>query len=225
LSGCPTSTSHPANSIPRRSPTSLIHLFFSSLPDRSCRFFITHFTKFGFPSSVVFDECHFGPFVHSYYDNEYLFDVHAPLDKQLLSVGAILNVYQFKEVYSTIGAPLSLGQIRRLRFWPCVAGALRPPLRFLAFNALGSSPWWSLAFALCVAMDQALVVQSRLVLLESFLLLFAALTILLTAILARAFSHGFRLRIWTRFPRAGILLKSGPLSADASVELCDPRRP
>jgi dolichyl-phosphate-mannose-protein mannosyltransferase len=56
---------------------------------------------------------------------------------------------------------------------------------FMTFKLLGISSWWGLAFALFVATDQALISESRYVLIDAYLSMFAALTILLTALLAR----------------------------------------
>ena len=40
---------------------------------------------------VIFDEFHFGRFVNGYLTGEYFFDIHPPLGKQLLALGAVLG--------------------------------------------------------------------------------------------------------------------------------------
>jgi dolichyl-phosphate-mannose-protein mannosyltransferase len=145
----------------------------------------THLFMLGLPSSVVFDEVYFGNFTHYYHRGQYFFDIHPPLGKELLYLGSKLSGYRYAEVYSEIGAPLAYSQIRRLRFWPSFMGSLRAPLMFLAFEFMGVSAWWSLAFGLFVATDQALIAESRYVLIDAYLSMFAALTIFLTAVIAR----------------------------------------
>jgi dolichyl-phosphate-mannose-protein mannosyltransferase len=144
----------------------------------------THLFKLGWPANVVFDEVYFGNFTHYYANGTYFFDIHPPLGKELLYLGSRLSGYHYKEIYSEIGARLNFSQIRRLRFWPCFTGALRAPLMFMTFKLLGVSPWWALTFALFVATDQALISESRYVLIDAYLSMFASLTILLTAFLA-----------------------------------------
>jgi dolichyl-phosphate-mannose-protein mannosyltransferase len=146
---------------------------------------VTHLLGLGSPSNVVFDEVYFGNFTQHYYRHEYFFDIHPPLGKQLLYLGSRLSGYRYNELYSEIGAPLDTSQIRRLRFWPSITGSRRAPLMFATFKALGVSSWWSLAFGLCVATDQALIAESRLVLIDAYLSMFASFTILITAFIGR----------------------------------------
>ena len=45
------------------------------------------------PDSLVFDEVHFGKFVSAYFTGEYYFDIHPPLGKLLIALGAKLGGY------------------------------------------------------------------------------------------------------------------------------------
>jgi dolichyl-phosphate-mannose--protein O-mannosyl transferase len=72
-----------------------------------------------------------------------------------------------------------------VRIWPCLTGALRGPLIYLALKLLDVSPWWALAGALSAAVDQGMLTESRFILTEAYLTTFAALTILLTALISR----------------------------------------
>jgi dolichyl-phosphate-mannose--protein O-mannosyl transferase len=100
-----------------------------------------------------------------------------------------MSGYRYHEVYSQIGAPLNLSQIRRLRFWPVITGSLRAPLIFGVFKFLGVSSWWSLAFSIFVATDQALIAESRFVSIDSV-------------------SHNVNLRQWLAVMTVGIVAGS-----------------
>jgi dolichyl-phosphate-mannose-protein mannosyltransferase len=144
-----------------------------------------HRVNIGFPPVVAFDEVFFGTFANCYHNRVYFFDIHPPLGKQLLYLGGRLSGYSFQEVYDRIGSPLDRTEIRLLRSWPCMAGVFRGPLIFVAVKIMGGSAWWALTAGIFVATDQAMVSESRLVLVDSFLLTFAALTICLTAMISR----------------------------------------
>ncbi|MBX4197889.1 phospholipid carrier-dependent glycosyltransferase [Candidatus Parcubacteria bacterium] len=45
----------------------------------------THFSYFGYPEQVVFDEVYFGRFVRLYQHGQYYFDQHPPLGKLIIA--------------------------------------------------------------------------------------------------------------------------------------------
>ncbi|KAK8886342.1 hypothetical protein M9Y10_041805 [Tritrichomonas musculus] len=145
----------------------------------------THLLKIGEPSSVVFDEVYFGNFTNFYHYGEYYFDIHPPLGKLLLYAGSLISGYKAKEVYSRIGAPLNPREIMKLRIWPALFGSLRSPILFVTLKFLNVSPQWCFTVALIISLDNALLVESRLVLIEAFLSFFACLTLLATSIIIR----------------------------------------
>lgn len=133
---------------------------------------LTHGLFFGHPDTTVFDEVHFGKFVSSYYTGEYYFDIHPPLGK--LIIGGFANIFDFQPEFSftDIGDSFPDKTYLALRFLPTVAGILLAIVIFLLVLELGLSvPAAFLAGAL-VALDNALLVQTRLILLDGFLLLF-----------------------------------------------------
>jgi dolichyl-phosphate-mannose-protein mannosyltransferase len=172
--------------------------------------FFVHRLGVGFPPSVVFDEVFFGNFTQYYHHKLYFFDIHPPLGKQLLYFGSRLTGYSYQEVFDRIGSPLNSTQIPRLRIWPCTVGVLRAPFIFTALKLIGISSWWSLTAGIFVATDQALVVQSRFALIDTFLTTFTSFTILLTSMIVRRINNRLLL---------GILIIAVGISAGATVSV------
>jgi dolichyl-phosphate-mannose--protein O-mannosyl transferase len=176
-----------ASASPSRFEFTQLDLLFLSLTITAS--VLTHFLAFGFPAVVIPDEVGYVSCLYSFHRHSFLADLQTPsLGRQLLYLGSLMAGYHFGAGQFEAGTRVSVGELQRLRFLPCLFGSLRAPLMFAAFRLLGASSLWSLAFALCVATDQALIAQSRFVLLDSFVTAFAALTILAIAILARRIS-------------------------------------
>ena len=133
---------------------------------------VTHGLYFGQPNTTVFDEVHFGKFISSYYTGEYYFDIHPPLGK--LVIGGFAKMFSFEPAFSfaSIGDSFPDNKYLALRFLPTLAGFVLAPLIFLLVIELGLSvPAAFLAGAL-IGLDNALLTQSRLILLDAFLLVF-----------------------------------------------------
>lgn len=139
---------------------------------------LTHFAYFGHPNKTVFDEVHFGKFINGYLTGEYFFDIHPPLGKLILSGAGYLSGFKPGFSFADIGSVFPDKQYMALRFLPSLAGSFLPlVIYFVALN-LGFSRRGSLLAGLFVAFENALVVQSRFILLDSFLLLFGFLSVL-----------------------------------------------
>ncbi|MCX5883788.1 MAG: phospholipid carrier-dependent glycosyltransferase [Deltaproteobacteria bacterium] len=125
-----------------------------------------------YPSQVVFDEVGFGK----------LFDIHPPHGKLLITAGAYLGGYTGSIDFSKIGTPCS-ESIAPLRFIPALAGAWIPVLVLILLRQLGASLAAAFLGALFLAFDNALVVQSRVIGLDTLLVLFilSSLSALLAA--------------------------------------------
>ena len=139
---------------------------------------LTHFIFFGYPSETVFDEVHFGKFVSGYYTGEYYFDIHPPLGK--LMIAGFAKLFDFKPEFSfaEIGEEFPDNKYLALRFLPALAGTLLPLVIFLLILELGLSRIAAFAGALLIVFDNALLTQSRLILLDPFLLLFGFTSLL-----------------------------------------------
>ena len=131
-----------------------------------------HFAWLGTPNSAVFDEVHFGKFLSAYFTHEYYFDIHPPLGKLILAAWGKLWGFQPGFSFASIGEVYPDKLYIALRALPSLAGALLPLVIFgVALRLRMSRPAAALAGVL-VALDNALLVQSRYILLDSFLMLF-----------------------------------------------------
>ena len=134
--------------------------------------FAVHFAFFGQPNETVFDEVHFGKFVSSYYAGQYHFDIHPPLGK--LIIAGFARVFDFRPEHSfaEIGQPFPDSTYLSLRFLPMLAGALLPIVIYFLALTLGFSTLSALGAGILITLENALLTQSRYILLDSFLLLF-----------------------------------------------------
>lgn len=137
----------------------------------------THFAFFGHPNETVFDEVHFGKFISAYYTHEYYFDIHPPLGKLIIAGVAKLADFKPGFSFSQIGESFPDNTYRALRFLPSLAGAFLPLIIFLLALELRFSKTASFAAGTFVALENALLVQSRFALLDAFLLLFGFLAL------------------------------------------------
>lgn len=134
--------------------------------------FIVHFAWFGHPNTTVFDEVHFGKFLSAYFTHEYYFDIHPPLGKLIEAGWGWLWGFKPGFSFANIGDVFPDHMYMALRFLPSLAGAILPLVIFGIGRRLGLSRKASLLAGTLVALDNALVAQSRFILLDSFLLLF-----------------------------------------------------
>ncbi|KKK14332.1 hypothetical protein P175DRAFT_0508810 [Aspergillus ochraceoroseus IBT 24754] len=132
------------------------------------------------PTSVVFDEVHFGGFATKYIKGRFFMDVHPPLAKLLITLAGWLAGFQgdfdFKEIgkdYIEPGVPYVA-----MRMLPAVLGILTVPIMFLTLKATGCRTTTAVLGAGAILFENGLVTQSRLILLDSPLVFFTALTAL-----------------------------------------------
>lgn len=132
----------------------------------------THFLFFGHPNETVFDEVHFGKFISGYFTHEYFFDIHPPLAKLLISGAGYLAGFKPGFSFNEIGLQFPDSTYLWMRLVPTMAGILLPIIIFLLALRLGISRAGSFAAGMFVVFDNAILVQSRFILLDSLLLLF-----------------------------------------------------
>ena len=131
-----------------------------------------HFAFFGHPNETVFDEVHFGKFVSAYYTHDYYFDIHPPGGK--LIIAGFAKLFHFTPEYSfaEIGQPFPDHKYLALRFLPVVAGTLLPIVIYFLALELGFSIMGAFGAGIFITLENALVTQSRYILLDPFLLVF-----------------------------------------------------
>lgn len=132
------------------------------------------------PSSVVFDEVHFGGFASKYIKGRFFMDVHPPLAKLLITLAGWLagfnGDFDFKEIgkdYLEPGVPYVA-----MRLFPAVCGILLAPTIFLTLKAAGCRSSTALMGAGMIIFENGLLTQARLILLDSPLMIATAFTAL-----------------------------------------------
>lgn len=138
-----------------------------------------HFIGISRPNEVVFDEIHFGKFVQGYMKGEYYFDIHPPLGKLMFYGAARISGLSPDYAFANIGEPYPNNQYIWLRVLPALFGSLLPPLIYLLAWRLTRSGMASLLAGIFVALDNALLVQSKFILMDAFLLFFGFLGVYL----------------------------------------------
>ncbi|HUO75447.1 MAG TPA: phospholipid carrier-dependent glycosyltransferase [Candidatus Paceibacterota bacterium] len=133
---------------------------------------ITHALYYGVPNSAVFDEVHFGKFLSAYFTHQYYFDIHPPLGKLILAGWGWLWGYHPGFSFANIGEVYPDKLYMALRFLPSLAGALLPLVIYGVARCLRIRRPAAVFAGVLVALDNALLVQSRFILLDPFLLLF-----------------------------------------------------
>jgi dolichyl-phosphate-mannose-protein mannosyltransferase len=133
---------------------------------------LTHFLFFGHPNETVFDEVHFGKFISGYFTHEYFFDIHPPLGKLLISGMGYLAGFRPGFSFAEIGQKFPDNIYLWLRLLPTLAGVLLPLVIFFLVLRLRLSRIAAFSAAMLVVFENAILVQSRFILLDSFLLLF-----------------------------------------------------
>jgi dolichyl-phosphate-mannose-protein mannosyltransferase len=151
---------------------------------------LTHFIFFGHPNGVVFDEVHIGNYLTNYWQGTYFFDVHPPLAKLLLAFfGYIIGADKVNVDWTVIGNSIS-GAAINLRILPMVLGTLIPVLIYWIARRLDFSKLSSSAAAILVSLENSLIVASRLIVVDMFLLFFGFLSLASFLEYRRTFEYG-----------------------------------
>ncbi|KAF7331041.1 Glycosyltransferase family 39 protein [Mycena venus] len=129
------------------------------------------------PTSVVFDEVHFGKFASKYIKTQYFVDVHPPLAKLLITLAAFVFGYDGNFDFKDIGKPYEDVPYVAMRLVPALFGIATIPLSYLTLRGLDCRATTALLASLFLTFENAIVTQSRYILLDSPLIFFTALTI------------------------------------------------
>jgi dolichyl-phosphate-mannose-protein mannosyltransferase len=117
------------------------------------------------PNKIVFDEVYFREFAGNYLSGNYFFDIHPPLAKLLF--GAVAWVGGF----SPFDVAYSENATFALRVLPALAGTGIVVMMYIIARQIGLGRKLATLVATLVLFDGALIVESRFVLMDSFLLL------------------------------------------------------
>lgn len=133
---------------------------------------LLHFLYLASPRQVIFDEVHFGKFVMAYCcTGERTFDIHPPHGKLLIAAAVRATSYGGAFDFNHIGEPYGPEvPLVAFRFVPALFGTVLPMLVFVLLRQLGTSPNFAFLGGLAVALDNALLVQTRLIALDGTLL-------------------------------------------------------
>ncbi|XP_048773923.2 protein O-mannosyl-transferase 1-like [Ostrea edulis] len=138
----------------------------------------TRMWMLGHPRAVVFDELHFAKFAFLYMKRIFFFDVNPPLGKLLLALAGGYGGLGNNADFGHIGADFSPSfPVYVMRLLPAVLGSLVVPLVYQIAVELRLSRWAALLAGLCVVFDNAILVQSRFMLMEGMLLFFMCLSL------------------------------------------------
>ncbi len=135
---------------------------------------LTRFWVFGEPNRIVFDELYFAKFVSHYYLHSYYFDIHPPLAKLIMASVAQLTganpVLTFG--YNAINDTYPDNFYLLLRGIVSFFGTLLPLGVYALARSLKFSIKVSFLAGLFIILDNTLLVQSRFILTDVFLLTF-----------------------------------------------------
>ncbi|KAJ3439748.1 dolichyl-phosphate-mannose--protein mannosyltransferase [Anaeramoeba flamelloides] len=131
------------------------------------------------PSEVIFDEVHFGKFTNWYLKGEYFFDIHPPLAKLILAMVARACSFDPTFGFDSISAeyPSNINYTC-LRMAPSIVSSLIAPVLYLTIREIGCSVYGAALAALMIAFENSLIVESRMIVTDAFLIFFLSLTVL-----------------------------------------------
>jgi dolichyl-phosphate-mannose--protein O-mannosyl transferase len=155
------------------------------------------FPHLDYPRAIVFDETYFIPTTQKYLHGIFFLEPHPPLAKLLIALGQ-----KWYSPHQPANEFLTVEKIDRdwsadtditgYRVMSAMFGTLVAPTVFLVLGILLGRALPAFALALPVAFDNALIVQSRAGLQDSFLLFFCFAAVLNFAIVNRKLDWSFR---------------------------------
>jgi len=153
---------------------------------------ITRFFMLENPNNVVFDEMHYGKYAAHYLKNTFFFDSNPPLGKLIIALAGYVANWDGMFNFDKIGVEYSSSvPLFVLRFVPAMAGSLLVPLSYLSLQEMGLSAWTGVFAAFMIIFDNAILTQSRFILMESIMMCFGMSALLATLKFKKVSSHPF----------------------------------
>ncbi|CAG8677774.1 23027_t:CDS:10, partial [Cetraspora pellucida] len=158
------------------------------------------------PSSVVFDEVHFGGFASKYIKGSFFMDVHPPLAKLLITFAGVLGGFDGNFEFKEIGVDYLEPKVPYviMRLVSGILGVLVIPIAYLTIKLAGFSTIAAFLVANLVIFENGLVTQSRLILLDSPLVAFTAFTVLMWVKFQNQEKRPFELWWWVWLAMTGV---------------------
>ncbi|CAO1630114.1 unnamed protein product [Jaminaea pallidilutea] len=139
---------------------------------------ITRLYRIGKSNTVIWDEAHFGKFGSHYLKHEFYFDVHPPLGKMLVGLAGAVSGYNGSfEFKSGESYPEETHYYVGMRVILAMFGVVMVPVAWRSSSALGWNKRSRHLLAMMVLCDNAWLVISRFILLDSMLLCFTFTTV------------------------------------------------
>jgi len=139
----------------------------------------THFIYLDYPSETVFDEVHYGKFSSTYLTNSSHFAGHPPAGSMIIAGSGWLFNINPDCTFLEIGQSCSPQIFFALRFLPALFGLLCILIFYFFIKELTSSKNLALLGAFLLSLENAFLVQSRHILIDSFLIFFLLVSMLL----------------------------------------------
>jgi len=161
--------------------------------------FLLRFFMINEPAEVVFDEVHFGGFASNYLRREYYFDVHPPLGKLMVAGVAKIFGYDGGFTFARIGQSYvnSSAPYVLMRTFMALLGVASIGLSFGTLLEMGFSAESAAFSASLLAFDNALIIQSRFILLDAPLMFFISLSLFCWVRFRAERSRPFSVSWWT----------------------------
>ncbi|KAF9967783.1 hypothetical protein BGZ70_008261 [Mortierella alpina] len=134
--------------------------------------------KLAVPAAVVFDEQHFGGFVADYLKGEFFMDIHPPLGKMLFA--AVAYMLGFNGNFEFVPGKLYDKNVPYIgmRLFAVACGVGLIPISYLTIKKSGHSTQAAMICAVFLTFENAMITQSRFVLLDAPMMFFMGYTML-----------------------------------------------
>ncbi|CAG8676919.1 4103_t:CDS:10, partial [Funneliformis mosseae] len=168
--------------------------------------FIVRLYRIDQPTSVVFDEVHFGGFATKYIRGRFFMDVHPPLAKLLITLAGLLGGFDGSFDFKEIGKDYLEPKVPyvAMRLMPASLGIFLIPISYLTIKLSGFSSAASFLVATLIIFENGLVTQSRHILLDAPLVAFTGFTILMWVKFHNEQRRPFQFRWWVWMAMTGV---------------------
>ncbi|EPB91381.1 hypothetical protein HMPREF1544_01702 [Mucor circinelloides 1006PhL] len=162
--------------------------------------------KLAQPSSVVFDEVHFGGFAAKYINRKFFMDVHPPLAKMMITWAGRVAGFDGKFDFKGIGTDYLEPKVPyvQIRAFCAFYGILVVPISYWTMRACGFSIPTAVLTSILLCYENGLITNNRLILLDSILLYFTAFTLLMWFNFRRHQKNAFSAWWWIWLALTGI---------------------